>query len=660
MPMALSWGPLTQSRKGGRWRGRPTPTTRPRPPPYRLRRACSSWSSSLRGPESHRDAGRGTRGPLPARHPGRLIAVTARPGPGAIVLTVESAMTQLSIGLLGGFCARLGPGQPLTIRRNKAPALLAYLALRPALAHSRESLAGLLWSGTTDEHARHNLRQTLFALRRAVEIGPTPFRLEGETVALPSEAIAVDVAAFERCVQQGTRDTLHEAVTLYRGELLEGFSLDEAPFDDWVAGERQRLRELAMGGLDRLLALNVAAGAVEQSVATGVRLLALDPLRESAHRALMELYARQGRRTAALRQYQVCVEALRRELGVGPEPATTQCYQQTVRRAAPRETGSDRADDAGVAPTTRYTRSGEVNLAYQIIGSGPADLVLVPGRLSNVECFWEEPRLARFLRRLASFGAWWARFLRMSASPTAALAFTEMNRDIDVRHVLATIGAPTLVLHAVGDQVIEAACGRYMAARIPNARFVELPSDDHLPWLSDGDIILDEIERFVATFELISEPDRLLVTVVVADLVPSARNGGGVDVERTRDRYHEAARLEIIRFRGRFLDAAGSTVLAAFAGPARAIRCASAIVDSARRLGIAAKAGLHTGECEIRADGLTGAALEVARRVAAVAEDGEVVVSTTVKGLVAGSGLEFLARGEKADGDGTRGQPLFT
>ena len=693
-------------------------------------------------------------------------------------------MTQLSIGLLGGFRARLGSGQPLTIRRKKAQALLAYLALRPALAHSRESLAGLLWSGTTDEHARHNLRQTLFALRRAVEIGPTPFRLEGETVALPSEAIAVDVAAFERCVQQGTRDTLHEAVTLYRGELLEGFSLDEAPFDDWVAAERQRLRELALGGLDRLLALNVAAGAVEQSVATGVRLLALDPLRESAHRALMELYARQGRRTAALRQYQVCVEALRRELGVGPEPATTQCYQQTVRRAAPRETGSDRADDAGVAPTTRYTRSGEVNLAYQIIGSGPADLVLVPGWLSNVECFWEEPRLARFLRRLASFGrlilfdkrgtglsdrvtldalpsleqrmsdvravmdtvgceratlvgyseggtmcalfaatypertaglvmigayarwmwsadhpwgcraedypriverirrewggpigidrrapslahdatfgAWWARFLRMSASPTAALAFTEMNRDIDVRHVLATIGAPTLVLHAVGDQVIEAACGRYMAARIPNARFVELPSDDHLPWLSDGDIILDEIERFVATFELISEPDRLLVTVVVADLVPSARNGGGVDVERTRDRYHEAARLEIIRFRGRFLDAAGPTVLAAFDGPARAIRCASAIVDSARRLGIAAKAGLHTGECEIRADGLTGAALEVARRVAAVAKDGEVVVSTTVKDLVAGSGLEFLARGEKADGDGTRGQPLFT
>src|SRR5204862_4859714 len=105
-------------------------------------------------------------------------------------------------------------------------------------------------------------------------------------------------------------------------------------------------------------------------------------------------------------------------------------------------------------------------------------------------------------------------------------------------------------------------------------------------------VIFDGIVRFVASFELISEPDRLLVTVVVADLVPPARNGGGVDVERTRDRCHEAARLEIIRFRGRFLDAAGSTVLAAFDGPARAIRCASAIVDSARRLGIAAKAGL--------------------------------------------------------------------
>ena len=253
---------------------------------------------------------------------------------------VETPVTRLSIRLLGGFRAERA-GKPLDFRRKKGQALLAYLALRPGVEHSREALAGLLWAGTTDEHARHNLRQTLFALRQAL---PIPLVLEGETIGLRDASVEVDVAAFERAVQQGTPDALHEAAALYHGELLEGFTTGEAPFDDWVAVERQRLRELALGALERLLASDVAAGPVERALATALRLLALDPLRESAHRTLMELYARQGRRTSALRQYQLCRDALQRELQAKPDVETERLYREIQD-----ESLSGRAIEANVA-----------------------------------------------------------------------------------------------------------------------------------------------------------------------------------------------------------------------------------------------------------------------------------------------------------------------
>ena len=677
-------------------------------------------------------------------------------------------MTQLSIRLFGGFRAQLGSGRPLTIRRKKAQALLAYLALPPGPARSRDSLAGLLWSGTTDEHARHNLRQTLFALRQAIV--PDPFIVEGELVGLQESAADVDVDAFERGVAQGTRDALREATDLYRGELLEGFRIDEAPFDDWLTAERQRLRELGLNALEKLLAMDLAAGALEQAVGTGLRLLALDPLREGVHRTLMDLYVRQGRRTAALRQYQRCVEVLQRELGVGPEAATTRRFRE-IQGDAPSE-------PAAALPTTRYVRSGDVKLAYQVIGDGPPDLVLVPGWVSNVECFWEEPRVARFLRRLASIGRlilfdkrgtglsdrvpvptleqrmtdvravmdavgskratlvgyseggsmcalfaatyparaaglvmigsyarmirapdhpwgpsandyaryidlverdwggpigiarrapsamndeafsrWWARFLRMSASPGAAAALLDINRDLDLRHVLPAIRVPTLVLHAVGDRTIDVRYGRYMAARIPHARYVELPSDDHLPWLADADAIATEIERLVAEPDAAMEPDRVLVTVLVAELGPSSGNGAAGDLR-------EAARSEILRSRGRFLSEAGpseagAAILATFDGPARAVRCASAIVEAARRRGRVAKAGLHTGECDVHSEGLAGPALDIARRVAAAAKGGDVIVSATVRDLIAGSGIELVPRGGIAAGKAAERRPLF-
>jgi DNA-binding SARP family transcriptional activator/pimeloyl-ACP methyl ester carboxylesterase len=679
-------------------------------------------------------------------------------------------MTQLSIRLLGGFRVQHGSGRPLAIRRRKAQALLAHLALHPGLTRPRDSLAGLLWSGTTDEHARHNLRQTLFALRRAIT--PDPLIVEGELVGLRESAVDLDVAAFERGVAQGTRDALREAMGLYRGELLEGLRIDEAPFDDWLAAERHRLRELALSGLEKLLAMDLAGGDVERAAETGLRLLAVDPLRENVHRTLMDLYARQGRRTAALRQYQRCTEALQRELGVAPEAATSRRFREIQRDAPP--------EPAAVAPpTTRYVRSGDVNLAYQVIGDGPPDLVLVPGWVSNVECFWEEPRVSRFLRRLASvgrlilfdkrgtglsdrvpanalptleqrmtdvravmdavgskratlvgyseggsmcalfaatypdraaglvmigsyarlihapdhpwgpsaddyaqyidgverdwggpigiarrapsakddeaFSRWWARFLRMSASPGAAAALLDINRDLDLRHVLPAIRVPTLVLHAVGDRTIDVRYGRYLAARIPHARYVELPSDDHLPWLADADTIVAEIERLVAEPDAAVEPDRVLVTVMVAELALLPGNGPG----RRADSFREAARSEILRFRGRCLSETGSAIVATFDGPARAVRCASAIVEGARQRGMVTKAGLHTGECDVQPEGLTGAALDIARRVAAGAKGGDVIVSATVRDLIAGSGIEFVPRGGLAAGRAAERRPLF-
>ena len=177
------------------------------------------------------------------------------------------------------------------------------------------------------------------------------------------------------------------------GRAARGLRIDEAPFDDWLAAERQRLRELALTALEKLLALDLAAGALEPAVGTGLRLLALDPLRESAHRTLMDAYVRQGRRTAALRQYQRCVEGLQRELGVAPEAATTRRFQEILSDAPPGAGRNGRAHHPLRAQRRRQPRlPGDRR--------GPPDLVLVPGWVSNVECFWEEPRVR------ASCGAW--------------------------------------------------------------------------------------------------------------------------------------------------------------------------------------------------------------------------------------------------------------
>jgi len=425
-----------------------------------------------------------------------------------------------------------------------------------------------------------------------------------------------------------------------------------------------------------------------------------------------------------------------------------------------------------VAPKVRYARSGEVNIAYQVLGEGPIDLVYVMGWVSHLEAFWMDPAQERFFRRLASFSRlilfdkrgtglsdrvainhlptleermddvravmdavgskqaalfgvseggpmcalfsatypqrtsalimygsyakrvwdpeypwaptpeerqhwydlleqgwggvvdintlaptaagdpkfreWWATYLRMSASPGAALALGRMNTQVDIRHVLPTIRVPTLIVHRVGDRDIDVGGARYMAKRIPGAKYVELPGDDHLPFVGDQDSILDQVEEFLTGASHHFEPDRILATVLFTDIVGSTERAAALGDRRWRELlelHNRLVRGQLERFRGREVDTAGDGFLATFDGPARAIRCAIACRDELAQAGIQVKAGLHTGECELVGDKVRGISVHIGARVASLAAPGEVLVSSTVKDLVAGSGLEFEERG---------------
>jgi pimeloyl-ACP methyl ester carboxylesterase len=246
------------------------------------------------------------------------------------------------------------------------------------------------------------------------------------------------------------------------------------------------------------------------------------------------------------------------------------------------------------------------------------------------------------------FKDWWARYLRMSASPSAVSALTRMNAAIDVRHVLPTIHVPTLIIHRKDERTLDVEHGRYMAREIPNSRYVELPGDDHLPWVGDQDAILDEVEEFLTGMRRGPELDRVLATVLFTDIVGSTEHAARIGDRKWRDlleNYHAQVRHELTRFRGREIDTAGDGVLATFDGPARAIRCACEIGRATRSLGIEVRSGLHTGEIEIMGTNVGGIAVHIGARVAAQANPGEVLVSSTVKDLVAGSGIEFDDRG---------------
>ena len=245
-----------------------------------------------------------------------------------------------------------------------------------------------------------------------------------------------------------------------------------------------------------------------------------------------------------------------------------------------------------------------------------------------------------------------ARALRLSVSPGALRDYLRMNLDVDVRGVLDSIRVPTLVLHRTELARLDIRGARYLAEQIPGARLVELPGRNFAPAVGDADALLAEIERFCAEIQSGEweelEPDRMLATVLFTDIVGSTQRMAELDDSRWRELLHEhhtVVRRQLARFRGVEMDTAGDGFFARFDGPARAIRGAQAIAEAVRQLGIEVRAGLHTGECELAEGKVAGIAVSIGARIAAKAQPGEVLVSGTVRDLVAGSGLSFEERG---------------
>lgn len=416
---------------------------------------------------------------------------------------------------------------------------------------------------------------------------------------------------------------------------------------------------------------------------------------------------------------------------------------------------------ARLKPETHYVQNGDVNLAYQVVGDGPVDIVFVMGWISHLEYFWKHHLFASFLERLASFSRlilfdkrgtglsdrvpndrlptleqrmedvhavmdavgseravlvgvseggpmcalfaatypertsgvvmfgtyakrirdddypwaptqeqrnaffeivqrdwgkavgieerapsmagdpefreWWAEYLRMGASPGAAVALTKMNAEIDVRDVLPSVSVPTLVMHRRDDLCLKVEEGRYVADRIPGSKFVELEGNDHLPFVGDQEAVLEEVERFVAGLQSGGGYHRVLATVLSIQLPGECAADAGDRIRR---------KLDV--FKGREVPDGSGEILATFDGPARAIRCAAAIAELAESHGVGLRTGLHTGECDVVGDRYSGFAVELARLIAAESEVGNILVSRTVKDLVAGSGLEFAEFGTRS------------
>jgi class 3 adenylate cyclase len=422
-------------------------------------------------------------------------------------------------------------------------------------------------------------------------------------------------------------------------------------------------------------------------------------------------------------------------------------------------------------PKTQYAKSGDLSIAYQVVGEGPIDIVLVPGFVSHVEMTWEIPTAVHVMERVASFGrlirfdrrgwgmsdpvvgvptmeeriddaravmeaagseraalfgvsegvpqsllfaathpelvshlvlyggmarsTWapdypwatpredllesseqmapylydgamietmapsladipaarelFARLQRYSASPAMLQQNYLMFLDMDVRSILPIIETPTLVLHRHGDRAVNYRAGKWMADQIPGAKYVELEGSDHALWAGDTDALIDEAEDFLTGSRGSREVDRVLATVMFTDIVDSTVTATAMGDRAWRDllaAQNAVLRRELERFRGQEVKTLGDGMLATFDGPARAIRCAQAVVAAVRPLGIEIRVGLHTGEVEIVGDDVAGIAVHIAARVGAKAATGEVLVSSTVKELVAGSGIAFADRGQ--------------
>ncbi len=278
--------------------------------------------------------------------------------------------------------------------------------------------------------------------------------------------------------------------------------------------------------------------------------------------------------------------------------------------------------------------------------------------LATIWARWGTPEYAR--ESLAQYNpsiaddermlAWWGRFQRLSASPSSLYAMDSLMREMDIRQLLPAISVPTLILHRKEDKIEDVGSGRYLAEQIAGAKYVELPGGDHFPWAGGQDAVIGHVKDFIEKVRQEHEEsfDRVLATIMFTDMVDSTAQAATMGDRRWREllqQHDHLIRAQLARYRGREIDTAGDGFFALFDGPARGVRCASAICTSMRGLGVEVRAGLHTGEVQANGGSVAGIAVAIGARVGALAGDGEVLVSSTVKDLVVGSGLEFQDRG---------------
>jgi class 3 adenylate cyclase len=295
-----------------------------------------------------------------------------------------------------------------------------------------------------------------------------------------------------------------------------------------------------------------------------------------------------------------------------------------------------RLDDPGSAPTEEDDREYEEWYQYVRAHWGEEPILLESAAPSKVGD--------------AAYTAWWMKWMRLSSSPASFIALSRSNREIDIRSVLPSIRVPTLVLHRTDDD-IPVENGRYLAAHIPGAKYVELAGRDHIAWVGDVDAVIGEIEEFTTGVRRSHDPDRILTTLLFTDIVASTERTaelGDRDWRHLLESHYGDVRRQLGRWRGREVKTTGDGCLATFDGPARAVRCACAVRDQARDIGLQIRAGVHTGEVEVVGDDIAGLAVHLCQRVQALAAPGEVLASSTVKDLVAGSGLRFDDRGRHA------------
>ena len=665
----------------------------------------------------------------------------------------------------------------LSVTPRKAFALLAYL-LERQVPVERDTLATLLWPDSGSRVARASLRQALYKLQQVLPADVLTATAEQVKISSRAE-VWVDTWAFRRlavdppgggqsaagssvAAEEALR-RLTQAATFGGDDFLAGFSIPDAPeFEEWQLLRREELREQLARVLSCLAEACLTLGRAADGLPHARRWLALDPLHEPTHRLLMRLLADAGRTSAALQQYRRCQQILAEELEVFPCAETQALYESIRGRRAAESAAPSSQPGPTPCPPVRYVASGELHIAYQVLGEGPAELLLLPGFISHLEQIWEQPELARFLREVAKharlvlfdkrgvglsdrigytptldhtmadvlavmeaaalhrpvllgvseggpnaillaathperrgglilygtlpkftrspdylwappadvydrwlraltsewgrpvsleqfapsraddteLGEWWARLLRLGSSPGGVRAVLGVTRDIDVRALLPAVRLPTLVLHRVGDRVTRIEGARYLAERIPGARLVELPGEDHWWFIGDLQPMMSEVLAFLHSVR--AEPDagvvphsgRLLATMLLVTPGPDATPG--------RLALVEALQAPATRWRGRLAVPVSHQAWLLFDSASRALRCALELTSAH----VSLRVGVHTAEVRVGREGPEGPGAELAAAVAAAAGPGQVLTTAMVRDLVTGGGFEF----KEADG----------